>query len=831
MNANAMTRGQLLASVHGSEAGLTSEEAKKRLAEGGGNRLVFKKKKSFISRIFASLCDKMIIILLLAAEVSFIASLIGSESSADPIIILAIVLLNSVIGSLQEGKAEKALEALKKLSSPEAHVLRDGTETVIPCDDVVVGDVLLLRKGGYVPADAYLLEANELAADESSLTGESLPVSKSTQPTSDGAHITEMHNIVLSGTVITSGTGRAAVFAVGMDSSVGRIAGMIDTSAPDRTPLQKRLAKTGGMLGNAALFICALVFLLSLMRGLPPQEMFLTSVSLAVAAIPEGLPAIVTIILSNGVREMASRKAVVKKLPAVETLGCAAVICSDKTGTLTQNKMTVTEHRGDAGRLALLCALCGNRDSPTENALAIFAEKSGTDICGATRKYPRMREIPFDSSRKYMITVHRAPGGFLTVIKGAPEVVLPKCGGEPEMRTTADEMASRALRVLAFGMYSSATEPADPSACRFTCVGLCGMIDPPRPEVYESVRLCRRAGIKPVMITGDHRDTAVAVAKSIGICREGDRVYTESELAGMDLPTLSKAVKDCSVFARTTPEFKLRIVDAYKYGGSVVAMTGDGVNDAPALRRADIGCAMGISGTDVAKEAADIILTDDNFSTIIEAVKYGRGIYANIRRAVHFLLSCNIGEIITVFAAILFALPSPLAAIQLLWVNLVTDSLPAVALGMEKVSDRVMKRKPVRQNESLFSGGAGVKIMLEGTFIGLLALAAYLIGNTRGNPALGRTMCFAVLSYSQLFHSFNMRSEQPFSKGGLLPNPALVISFFVCAALQTAVLLFPVTASLFGVSPLGTAEWLCIAGLSFAPIPVCELSKILRRKK
>lgn len=828
MNIGAKTKTEVI-NEYGTDLvrGLSAEEAEKRLEKDGKNTLTAGKRASFLKKFFISLCDRMTVILLLAAVVSFITSLIGGESTADTFIILAIVVLNSVIGVIQESKAEKALDALKKMTSPHATVIRDGKEVDIATEDIVKGDIIVLKKGCYVAADGYLFEAASLTADESALTGESIPVEKNTFPSAENAHISEIKNVVRAGTVICGGSGKAVAIATGMDSYMGHIAGMLSKDKTEKTPLQQRLAKTGSMLGNCALVICAVIFIISIIRGLPAKEMFLTSVSLAVAAIPEGLPAIVTIILSMGVKQMAEKKAVVKKLPAVETLGTAAVICSDKTGTITQNKMTVTDFYGDREKSALCALLCNNCDSATENALFYWAK----DFCGDIKKYVRVKEIPFDSDKKYMITVHKAEKGYITVKKGAPEKVIDKGENALSLLEQAKIYAKNAKRVIAFGYCHTEKPPANPEKCVFTPCGICGMEDPPRPEIKEAVKMCRKAGIKPVMITGDHADTAAAIAKNIGILRDGDKVYTEAQLKDLDTPSLARAVKNCAVFARTTPEFKVRIVEAYKYGNSVVAMTGDGVNDAPALKKADIGCAMGKSGTDVAKEAADIILTDDNFSTIIEAVRYGRGIYDNIRRAVRFLLSCNIGEILTVFAAIIMSLPSPLSAIQLLWVNLVTDSIPAIALGMEKTHDSVMDRKPMSKSEGLFSGGLGMRITAEGILIGCMSLSAFLLGLKSGDERVASTMCFGVLSFSQLFHAFNMRSEKPFYARAIPKNVPLFLGVLACMALQAGIMLLPQTATLFGVVPLEAHQWLTVACLSFTPIPVCEIFKILKRKK
>ncbi|HAN20757.1 MAG TPA: ATPase [Clostridiales bacterium] len=815
--------------------GLSSAEAKKRLTEKGKNLLQQKKKKGVIARFFTAMADKMTVILLIAAAVSFAASYISREKNADPLIILVIVVFNAIIGVIQESKAEKALDALKSLSSPETTVIRDEKAIRIKSEDIVAGDLVLLEKGCFVPADIRLTDTNELMIDESALTGESLGVTKQADCTfPENAHITDMHNIAWSGTAIVTGRGKGIVVATGMNTYVGSIAKMLDADTGGKTPLQQRLSKVSGILGNAALVICAVIFIISIFEGMPITEMFLTSVSLSVAAIPEGLPAIVTIVLSIGVQMMARQKAVVKRLPAVETLGCASVICSDKTGTLTQNKMTVTEVFGDAKKLCLPFILCNNFSSPTENALLDYAKKFMPDTDSIIRKYDRISEVPFDSQKKLMVTTHKYGSRYVTYIKGAPDVLLPLCRGSIFAAERAIiDMATRALRVMAFAKSESAAPPENPLSDHYDLIGLCGMLDPPRPEVYEAVAVCKRAGIRPVMITGDHLDTAVAIGKSIGIYNEGDECHTEKELSHLNEQQLAEAVKNCSIFARTTPEFKVKIVDAYQRNGMVVAMTGDGVNDAPALKKADIGCAMGISGTDVAKEAADLILTDDNFSTIVEAVRQGRGIYANIKKAVHFLLSCNIGEILTVFVAILLKLPSPLTAIQLLWVNLVTDSLPAISLGLENTDRDVMKQKPIKKGESLFARGMALEMLAGGVIIGTISLIAYLIGTKMQGQQLGRTMCFLVLSISQLFHSLNIHSRKSLFKASIFKNPYLVLSFIICLSLQLAVILVPVLANLFGSVSLNGREWIIVFLLASIPIVLVEIYKsfiILRNK-
>ena len=815
--------------LNSSFEGLASSEAAKRLDKNGKNLLEHKKKRGVVKRFFSAMADKMTVILLIAAAVSYIASAVGNESNADPLIILIIVVFNAVIGVIQESKAEKALEALRSLSSPETAVVRDGRMTRIKSEEVVPGDFILLEKGCFVPADIRLTEANELIIDESALTGESMGVYKLSDRTyPEKIHITDRHNMAWSGTAVVSGRGKGIAVSTGMDTYVGSIAKMLENSDSTKTPLQRRLSKVSGALGNAALIICAIIFVLSIIEGLPASEMFLTSVSLSVAAIPEGLPAIVTIVLSIGVQMMARRRAVVKRLPAVETLGCASVICSDKTGTLTQNKMTVTEVWGEPKKLYMPFVLCNNFSSPTENALIDYAKRCAVDTDLVIKKYPRVNEIPFDSKKKLMVTTHKYGSRYVTYIKGAPDVLLPLCrGGSGEAEKVMADMAGRALRVMAFAKAESSLPPANPLSEKYEFIGLCGMLDPTRPEVYEAVAVCKRAGIRPVMITGDHLDTAVAIGKSIGIYSDGDECRTEKELCHLSDTQLAEAVTRCSIFARTTPEFKVKIVEAYQNNGMVVAMTGDGVNDAPALKKADIGCAMGMSGTDVAKEAADIILTDDNFSTIVEAVRQGRGIYANIKKAVHFLLSCNIGEIITVFAAILLGLPSPLTAIQLLWVNLVTDSLPAISLGLENTERDVMKQKPIKKGESLFAGGMVLEMAAGGILIGLLSIIAYIIGLRLGDQMLGRTMCFMVLSISQLFHSFNLHSRRSLFRYSILKNPYLVLSFFICLSLQLTVVLQPWLSGLFGTVALQGREWAVVFLLAAVPLVVSEIYKTL----
>ncbi len=874
-----------LAAMQSKEEGLSEKEAKLRLARYGYNELSGKKPRSLLSRFAEQFNDFMILILLGAALISFLTSLWeGKADFAEPLIILFIVLMNAVLGVIQEAKAEHSLAMLQKLSAPEAQVLRDGKRSMIPTRELVPGDIILLSAGSMVPADARLLQSDSLKVDESSLTGESEPVKKTADcRLKEDTPIGDLINTVNAGTVVLSGHATALVARTGMDTQVGKIADLIQQDTAPETPLKKHLAHTGKVLGITVLAICLLVFLLGTLQGRPMFTMFMTAVSLGVAAIPEGLPAIVTIVLSLGVQRMAKKKAIIRHLPAVETLGSATFICSDKTGTLTQNKMTVTElsdgrkalpkNAPEAQTVLLCAALCNNayfeangtgNGEPTELALLQAAKEASLCSPMPDTRYKRLAENPFDSSRKCMSTVHRLNGrstsplpvmppdtsAFL-VCKGAPEVVLSRCTAlydngsmtpltAPLRQSLTDycnRCAERALRILAI-----AYRPFTDSECRslsdgsaasshmerdLILLGFAGLMDPPRPEVRDCVRICKEAGITPVMITGDHALTARAIAADLGICSRKDRVVTGTELSSMSEAELIDCVATCRVFARVAPEHKVAIVRALQARGEVVAMTGDGINDAPALKGADIGCAMGKSGTDVAKEAADMVLMDDNFATIVAAVREGRSIYANVRRCVHFLLSCNIGEIITILFALLFGMPSPLLAVQLLWVNLITDSLPAAALGVEPPEKDVMNRPPCNPGKSLFAGGLGFKIALEGAMIGAIALMAYVIGNHYFNA--GSTMTFAVLSLSQLVHSFHMRSDRPLSEIGFFTNPKLLFSFALCAFLQISVITVPFAAKIFSVTPLSVGAWCVVAILSLLPLPLVELQKRMQK--
>jgi len=834
--------------------GLSAVEAEKRLERWGENVLRSRGEAPLWKRLLMQLKDPMILVLLAAAGLSLAAS--GGEDWLDATIILVIVVVNAVISLSQEDSARRALEALQNMAAPMARVLREGEELRVPCAAVVPGDILLLEAGDLVAADARLLECHGLKADESAMTGESVPAEKTEQAITGELPLAERHNMVFSSTVITAGRGRAVVTATGMDTEVGHIANLLLEQQEGETPLQRRMTEISKTLSFLCLCICGVMFGVGVLLHKPVLEMFLTAVSLAVAAIPEGLPAIVTIVLALGVQRLAKHNAIVKRLPAVETLGCAGVICSDKTGTLTENKMVVTEvwsPRAEDRPMALAAAaLCndaaprpgGYAGDPTEVALAELCAREGASPESLRRDWPRWGELPFDSGRKLMTTIHRRPeGGFRLMVKGAPDVLIARCGGGEELRRAAlrqnEAMARKALRVIALAWRDVAFLPRELNSAsleqELRFAGLMGMIDPPRREVGPAVERCRAAGIRPVMITGDHKLTAMAVARELGIYGEGDMALTGAELDFLPQEVLEEEVEHCSVFARVTPEHKMRIVRAWQSRGKVVAMTGDGVNDAPALKAADIGCAMGKSGTDVAKSAADMILTDDNFTTIVAAVEQGRGIYDNIKKAVHYLLSCNIGEIMTVFLATLLRFPQmPLTPVQLLWLNLVTDSLPALALGVENVEREVMDRPPRAGDERLFQRGFALRLCWQGCMVGALTLAAYFLGGwvlPGGGPAVANTMAFAALTLCQLFHAFDVRSEEAsLFRMGVFSNRAMDRAFLVGLAMQLAVLCLPPLQAVFSTVSLTAEQWGAVLLLAVAPIPVCEAEKALRRR-
>ena len=849
------------------DRGLSSREAEKRLGRDGENLLRGKKKKSLAAEFFEQFKDFTVIVLLIASGVSFATSFLEERGDfADPIMILIIVILNAAVGVIQQRRAEHSLEALKNMSAPTATVIRDGKETIIPASKLVRGDIIEVRAGDLVPADARLITSHSLFAQESALTGESVPCEKDARAAvKKGSEQAEIKNMIFSSTVITAGHARAVVTETGMDTAVGKIAHLLNTEDEPTTPLQIKLAKIGKALGIGALSVCALIFMLGILRGMGVLSAFMLSVSLAVAAIPEGLPAVVTVVLSLGVQRMAKSNAVIRRLPAVETLGAATYICSDKTGTLTQNKMTVTAAcsaadeiplTGDAAKkLFALAALCCDAKytgrgevsgEPTEAAIVAAAERSGTDTEKLRRKMPRTDEVPFSSERKMMSVAIKDGDKTITVAKGAPDVLIKHCtdiilNGRKIPMTSAlrekilrlnSSLADRALRVIA--VAAGDTKNGKPDETGLAFCGLIGMEDPPRKEAYEAVKTCRRAGITPVMITGDHAGTACAAAKKLGILSRSGECLTGAQIDKMGENEFAQAVRTCRVYARVTPEHKVRIVKALRAHGEIVAMTGDGVNDAPALKAADIGCAMGKGGTQVAQNAADMILTDDNFATIVKAVAGGRGIYDNIRRAIHYLLGCNIGEILCVFAATLFGMPAPLLPIQLLFINLVTDSLPALALGAEMPDSRVMQRPPRDSAKSFFADRTGLDIALEGMLIGALSLFAFVAGNSLFKNScveLGRTMAFAAQSLCEIAHSFNMRSRRSVFSIGIFSNRKLTVCAALCAALQLTVMTVPPLAALFNVSALTPAEWLTVAALAISPIAFSELGKAVGGKR
>ena len=857
------------------KSGLCTTDVKRRLSKYGKNILVEGKHKSIAQKFVEQFSDFTVVTLLVAAAISFCMAILNKDSDfIDPIIILVIVVINAIIGVTQESKAEKAIDSLKELSAPHAHVIRNGVQQRVASEEIVPGDIVVLNTGDLVCADCRLIEAYNLQVEESSLTGESVPVSKNpSEVFKSSTPVSERKNMIFSTSCVSSGHALAVVVESGMNTQVGKIAGLINSEESPQTPLQLRLANTGKILGIGIIVICIVIFVLGIIQNTNPLEMFMICVSLAVAAIPEGLPAVVTIVLAIGVRRMVANNAIIRKLPAVETLGNASVICSDKTGTLTQNKMTVTEIRSTdgkeeldskfSGEILTYCMMCNNSrvenksgkltsvGEPTENALMTAGLNYGKNKTQIEIEMPRVGEIPFDSSRKLMTTIHKnQTGGYKIITKGAPDILIRLCtryvspdGVQPinsniirRIEKSNEDMATRALRVLAVA-YKDSESYSKSCSCENDLIfcGLVGIIDPPRPQAKYAVHECLEAGIKPVMITGDHISTAKAIAKDLGILSGSDKAMTGKDLDLMSQADLEKEIFSYSVFARVSPEHKVRIVKAFQTNDAVVAMTGDGVNDAPALKASDIGCAMGMSGTDVAKSASDMIMTDDNFATIVEAVRQGRGIFDNIQKTVHFLISTNVGEIITVLIAFLLKLPSPLLAIQLLWINLVTDSFPALALGMEPVDKNIMKRKPLKKKKSLFADGIWYNIIIEGCFIGAISLLAFTIGrvffDTGSVPVIGRTMAFAVLGLCQLVHAFNVRSEESVFKIGIFGNMKMIYSFLLCSFLQIGVISIPVLNTIFKTQRLNILQWIIVILISLSPLVISEIEKIIFSKE
>ena len=836
--------------------GLAEEEAKKRKEVNDQNKLKEKPKESIFIRFIKQFKDFMIIILLLASGISAIVSYVQGENDyLDSIIIVAIVIFNSIMGLVQESKAEKSIENLKKLTPQETKVIRNGITQNIIAEDLVVGDIIDLEAGSFVPADCRIIESFNLKIEESSLTGETEPVLKENKKIDKvDVSLGDMKNMAFMGSAVAQGHGKAIVVETGMNTKIGQIANMIQEEESPETPIQRKLGEVGKILGIVCLIICVVIFIIGIFKKIEPVQMFMTSVGLAVAAIPEGLPAIVTIMLSIGVTKMARKNAIVRKLPAVETLGSSSVICSDKTGTLTQNKMTVVKTFGDNENFLLelgsMCTDCDiKRDGsflnvigePTEVAIVNKALDKNINKNELYSRMERINEIPFDSSRKMMSTIHKIDNKYRTITKGATDILIKKCNRiylngtikflsqeeKDEILKQNNNMAENALRVLsvAFRDDSKLQEKIENQENDLIFVGLIGMIDPPREGVKEAVKTCKKAGIKTVMITGDHIMTAKAIAKELGILKMGDKAITGKDLDKISDSDLEKNIASYSVFARVNPEHKVRIVKAWQRNNVIVAMTGDGVNDSPALRKADIGIAMGKGGTDVAKGASDMILADDNFVTIVEAVKQGRNIYDNIKKAIHFLLATNIGEIVTIFLGLLLGLKSPLLAIQLLWVNLVTDSFPAIALGLERPEEGIMTRKPRGSKESLFSGGLWYKIILEGVMIGSFTLFSFAIGNNLYGLKVGRTMAFVCLGLLELVHSFNIKSEESIFKTGLLENKYLILSFLAGSLLQVIVVIVPAFANIFGLVPLNSNQWIITILISVLPVIVVESQK------
>ena len=880
-----MSVDETLKSLNSSKKGLSDEEAQKRIEEYGYNKLEEKKKQSLLSKFIDQFKDLMIIVLLVAAAISvFIA-----KEWVDAIIILFVVVVNAILGVIQENKAEKSLEALKNMSAPFSKVMRNGQVCHIKTEEIVPGDVVILEAGDFVPADMRLIEFASLKIEEAALTGESVPVEKEDVVISkDDASLGDRVNMAYSGSSVAYGRGAGVVTGTGMNTEVGKIAAYLSDTDNSMTPLQVKLAELSKILTVAVGIICVLVFVFSYIAN-PDigadgiMDLFMKAISLAVAAIPEGLPAVITIVLAMGVQRMASRNAIIRKLSAVETLGSTEVICSDKTGTLTLNKMTVKElyysgklstadsikdFNKDGEKMALILTLCndskentkGGKETefvgdPTETALVEYTKPRGYAKNDCEARYTRVGEIPFDSERKLMTTVNTVESKIYSLTKGAPDLLVKRCSkilvnGEVRDINSSDiknieeansAMAHKALRVLA-AAYKELTKVPEKATSKeleeeMIFVGLVGMIDPPRPEVKDAVKLCKRAGIKPIMITGDHKDTAVAIAREIGIISDDSMAITGQELDKLKDEDFTEIVKKYCVYARVSPEHKVKIVKAWKALDKTVAMTGDGVNDAPALKNADIGVGMGITGTDVSKSVSNMVLTDDNFATIVNAVEEGRKIYSNIKKAVQFLLSSNLAEVVAIFSATILGLITKqdwniLAAVQILWINLVTDAFPALALGVEKAESDVMSKKPRRAKASFFDDGMGLNVIFQGLVIGGLTLLAYYIGEfVYHEHTLGMTMAFATLSFTELFHSFNVRSmDKSLLTIGVFSNKTLSWAILGSAALQLIVLTIPFLAEIFKVEIMGSAQWIWVVGLSFAIIPIVEIQKFIYRK-
>ena len=870
------TTADLLRQLETTETGLTGQEAARRQQQYGPNRLRGAEKPTLLQRFAAQLKDPMLLILLAAAAVSGATNYLAGENFAEALIILVVVLLNAVLGVFQESKAEAAIEALQTMTAATCKVLRDGQQVTLHSDELVPGDVVVLEAGDSVPADGRLLESASLKIEEAALTGESVPATKVAAalgllPGQGEVPLGDRKNMCYMGSSVVYGRGRAVITATGMQTEMGKIAGALSGTEDEQTPLQRRLDELGRTLSKLVLGICIFIFVFDLVAAgsftlQSVLSTFMVAVSLAVAAIPEGLATVVTVVLSIGVTNMSKRRAVIRRMTAVETLGCTQVICTDKTGTLTQNRMTVVEHWGDTGPLATAMALCNdahlNADGkaegePTEAALVDFAAAEGLPKDRLEAEQPRVGEAPFDSSRKMMSTIHAVDGAFRQYTKGAPDVVLQRCttyregqnvypmteAKRAELLAKNKEMADRALRVLAAAERSWSQRPAGSETQDLEqdlCfLGLTGMMDPVRPEVKDAIAECRRAGIRTVMITGDHKDTAVAIARQLQIIDDASQAATGADLDAMTDEELKANIEQYGVYARVQPEHKTRIISAWRSRGAVTAMTGDGVNDAPSLKMADIGIGMGITGTDVTKNVADMVLADDNFATIVAAVEEGRRIYANIRKSIQFLLASNVSEVIGVFGATLlgFTLLNP---VHLLFINLITDCFPALALGMEKGEPDTMSRPPRRTSDGIFAGGMGVDIAWQGLLIAVITMVSYLLGHSievghfampRGVSPDGMTMAFLTMSMCEIFHSFNMRSRRKSVFALHSHNPVLWGAMLGSLVLTTAVLEIPPLAAMFGFTPVSLPEYLVALGLAVLILPVVEAVKWVRRRR
>ncbi len=873
---------EVLKEVKSNENGLTSDEAKSRLEANGKNKLQEPPKDSLFKKFIKSLADPMIIMLLVAAFISAGTTIYSNvvtganESYADLFIILFVVILNTILSVVQESKAENAISALMEMTKATSKVIRDGQIQIIKSEDLVVGDVIVLEAGDAIPADCRILESHSLKVEEAAITGESVPVNKIADilmlsETSREVPLGDRTNMLYSGSTIVYGRGKAVIVSTGMDTEMGKIADALAQTDSQETPLQKKMAELSKTLTKLVIGISIFVFIFTLIRngsfaGDVILDTFLVAIALAVAAIPEGLPAVITIILSIGVTSMSKRQALVRKLTAVETLGCTQVICSDKTGTLTQNKMTVVDTFGtDKKLLAKAMALCSDAEikqnekeasgEPTEVALVNFAFAEGLPKYELNESYPRIGEAPFDSNRKMMSTVHNENGKILGYTKGACEILLSHCNGflkdgkvvpltdeiRNEINSKSKEFADRALRVLGAAYREFNETPTDFSAENLEkdliFIGFVGMIDPCRPEVYKAIKQCRTAGIRPVMITGDHKDTAVAIGKDLGIIKDASEAMTGAELEDFSDEELIEVVNRCSVFARVQPEHKTRIVKAFKAQGIITAMTGDGVNDAPSIKAADIGISMGITGTDVTKGASDMVLADDNFATIVNAVEEGRKIYDNVRKVLQFQLSTNLAEIVAVFTSSLLGI-TMLTPAHLLWINMVTDSTPGLALGMEKAEGDLMKRKPRNSNESLFANGTGVDVALRGLFMGILIIISYFIGEFIETGAIdlsvssldGMSMAFLTANFVQVFHAICMRSQRESLFKLKSFNWWLLGAFILASILTIGVIYIPFFTNLFNFTAISLKEFLIAFGLAFSVVPGTEIIKFFQRK-